>query len=251
MRTSLSSLPNHRSGMITSTEASGHLRRRNRLRRRTEAPTAENFAVQLTQIDTYDENAADLLLKDQQQDESRQLQQQGPPPKPELSVRSNGNKIDASAFFHQGGRRSIQIFDKDCTTISPLQFTVDGSAMESASSYTYYAPDRPADGTVDFEISLVGISSLMDQPNDDVVLCISLETANTLQRTLLTVDIDLYKEYTIGVNAQQSTPTQSTSTAEEDAVATTTSSRLVSRFRKSDIFSRRKPLLRQGRRGGQ
>ena len=232
--------------MITSTEASGHLRRRNRLRRRTEAPTtAENFALQLTQIDTAaDENAVDLL-----NNESRELQHQRPLPKPELSVRSNGNKIDASAYFHQGGRRSIQIFGEDCTTTSPLQFTIDGSAMSSASSYTYYAPAQPADGTVDFEISLKGISSLKDHPNEDVVLCISLETANTLQRTLLTVDVDLYKDYTLGVNAQQST-------AAEDATASTTSAaeesgRLVGRFRKSDIFSRRKPLLRQGRQGGQ
>ena len=121
--------------------------------------------------------------------------------------------------------------------------------MPSASSYTYYAPAQPADGTVDFEISLTGISFLKDHPNDDVVLCISLETANTLQRTLLTVDVDLYKEYTLGVNAQQST-------AGEDAAAAATSTveesgRFVGRFRKSDIFFRRKPLLRQGRRGGQ
>ena len=243
--------------MITSTEASGHVGRRNRLRRRNEAsPTAENYGIHLTQIDNEDEStlALDLL----HHDESRELQQhQGPPARPELSVRSNGNKIDASASFHQGGRRSIQIFDQDCTTASPLQFTVDGSAMGSASSYTYYAPTQPADSTVDFEISLVGISSLKDHPNDDVVICISLETVNTLQRTLLTVDVDLYKEYTLGVNAKQSVADESTSTVEDAATASSATStaeesgRLVGRFRKSDIFSRRRPLLRQGRRGGQ
>ena len=225
------------SGMITSTEASGHLRQRNRLQRRAEAPTV---ALQLTQINTDDENELDLL-----HNESRELQQQqGPPPKPELSVRSNGSKIDASASFHQGGRRSIRIFDKDCITTSPLQFTVDG--MPSASSYTYSTPAEPADGTVDFEISLRSILSLKDKehPNDDVVLCILLETTHTLHRTLLTVHADLYKEYTFGMNAQQSA-------AAEDAAATSTASstaesgRLVGRFRKN------KQLLRKGRQGGQ
>lgn len=222
--------------MINSTEASGHFSQRNRLRRRAEAPTV---ALQLTQINTDDENELDLL-----HNESRKLQQQVSPPKPELSVRSNGSKIDASASFHQGGRRSIRIFDKDCITTSPLQFTVDG--MTSASSYNYSAPAEPADGTVDFEISLRSILSLKDKehPNDDVFLCILLETTNTLHRTLLTVHADLYKEYTFDMNAQQSA-------AAEDAAATSTTSstaesgRLVGRFRKH------KQLLRKGRGGGQ
>ena len=232
--------------MITSTEASGHLRRRDRLRRRAEAPTvAENFSLELTQIDTDDENAAVDLLHNDLHNESRELQQkQGPPPKPELSVRSNGSKIDAAASFHQGGRRSIRIFDKDCITTSPLQFTVDG--MPSTSSYTYSTPAEPADGTVDFEISLRSILSLKDKehPNDDVVLCILLETTHTLHRTLLTVHADLYKESTFGMNAQQS------AAAEDAAAASTTSStaesgRLVGRVRKH------KQLLRKRRRGGQ
>jgi len=129
---------------------------------------------------------------------SRHLQA---PRHPELSVKPNGNKIDASATFYQGGQQSIKIFAGDCSTASPIQFTI--GEINPTNSYTYTAPANPATSIVDFEISLVGISFVRGLDNGDVVLCVELETANTLRHTLVRVDLDLYGAYSFGLYGEE------------------------------------------------
>ena len=128
----------------------------------------------------------------------RQLQ--GGPKAPTLSLSyptTGGNVINGAAEFFQGGERSIRLFTADCETpFSPsVTFSVGGNTQTD--SYTY-TESGSAQSTVNFDIDLVSLDNhLSALDNGSVTVCVQLETVNTLQNYVRTINVDLTHSVTI------------------------------------------------------
>jgi len=132
----------------------------------------------------------------------------GAPNPPELTLTADGNQINGTANFYQGGTKYIRLFTSDCNAtfnLPEVEFKyIDGNGVETETSDSVYEFFTPANVAEDFILPLDDLYQHLDSDDDgEVTICIQLESVNTLKNFVRNISLDLTDDYTFDVNATQ------------------------------------------------
>jgi len=149
----------------------------------------------------------------------------GAPNPPELTLTDDGNQLQGTATFFQGGTKYIRLFTSDCaTTFSgpPVEFKYDNdNGVETETIGSVYSYDSAASAAAKgFTLPLDDLHQHLSGTNDgSVTICIQLESVNTIQNFVRTINLDLTDGYTVTITAQQPGADIADVTVETDVIA--------------------------------